>query len=191
MKRFTKIASLFALSLFVLALPSIASAQWRDRNGNDDDYYGRNDDRYNRNGNYNNRNIRGTVMSLRNRARNFERRLDRVDDRRNDNWGRRGNQVDDLQRLADRFVNATDDLANSFGRGRDMGNSRDEARRVLDIGGQIENILYRSRNAGYASNDWSQISNDLRTIASAYGLNYNRNRSGGNWRNNVPFPLPF
>jgi hypothetical protein len=197
MKGFTRFASIFALALVVLALPAVASAQWRDRD-RDDDYYGRNDDNY-RNGRYN-RNIRATIMNLKNRARNFERRLDRIDDRRddrygnNDRWGR-GNRIGDLEQLADRFARATDDLADEYGNGRNMNNSRDEARRVLDIGSQIENIMYRSgggrRNGG---NEWNQISNDLRILADAYGMgSYNnggRNRSG-DWRNRVPFPLPF
>jgi hypothetical protein len=202
MKRFTGIASIFALALFVLALPSVSNAQRRDRD-RDDDYYGRNrnDDDYYRNGNYG-RNIRGTVESLKNRARNFERQTDRIDDRYNDRdrWGnnRRGNNnYDNLEELADRFARATNDLADAYGRGRNMNNSRDEARRVLDIGSQIENVLYRSGSGrrGGGVNQWNQISRDLRIIADAYGLNYyngGRNRNGsGDWRNRVPFPLPF
>ena len=143
MKRFTKMASIFALALFVLALPSVASAQWRDRDRDrDDDYYGRDDD-YNRNGRYGNRNIRGTIESLKNRARNFERRTDRMDDRDDDRYNRRV-RYDNLEELADRFARATDDLADAYGRGRNMNNSRDEARRVLDIGSQIENVMYRN-----------------------------------------------
>lgn len=191
MKRFTKVASIFVLTLAVLALPAIASAQYRDRDRDDDDY-GRNDDY--RNGR-NNRNIRGTVQSLRNRARNFEKRLDRIDDRRDDRYGRR-NRYDNLEQLADRFARATDDLADEYGNGRNMNNSRDEARRVLDIGSQIESVLYSSRANRNVLNDWGHISNDLRVISSAYGLRYNngnrnnRNRSG-DWRGRVPFPLPF
>lgn len=199
MTRFTKLASIFALALIVLALPSMSSAQRRDRDRDDDDYYGRNrnDDDYYGNSRYN-RNIRGTIESLRNRARNFERRTDRMDNNRNnDRWGRNNNRYDNLEQLADRFARATDDLADAYGRGRNMNNSRDEARRVLDIGYQIENVMY----GGYGSNrrnsggDWNQISRDLRIISDAYGLGYNnggRNRSGsGDWRNRVPFPLPF
>ncbi|HUR97187.1 MAG TPA: hypothetical protein VMZ26_03860 [Pyrinomonadaceae bacterium] len=194
MKGFTKIASIFALALMVLALPSIGSAQRRDRD-RDDDYYGRNDDDYYRNGGYNNnRNIRGTVESLRNRARNFERRIDRIDDRYdNGRYGRNNNRYDNLEELSDRFSRATDDLADAYGRGRNMNNSRDEARRVLDIGSQIERALYNSRGNRNAAGEWNQISRDLRIIANAYNLNYSnggRNQNG-DWRNRVPFPLPF
>lgn len=198
MKRFTQIASIFALALVVLALPSIASAQYRDRD-RDDDYYGRNrnDDYYGNNG-YG-RNIRGTIQSLRSHARNFERRIDRIDDRNdrygNDRYGRNNNRYDNLEELSDRFSRAADDLADAYGRGRNMNNSRDEARRVVDIGSQIENILYRSRGNRNGSGEWNQISRDLRIIADAYNLGYyngNRNRNGsGDWRNRVPFPLPF
>ena len=180
MKRFTNLASVFALALAVLILPAVASAQWGN-NRNDDDYY--------RTGSYN-RNIRGTIQNLKNRARNFERRLDRVDD--NDRWGNNNRRIDNLQQLADRFVRATDDLADEYGNGRDMRNSRDEARRVLDIGSQIEHQLYNSRSNRNAGNDWDRISYDLRALANAYGLNYNNGRNrNGNWRDRVPYPLPF
>jgi hypothetical protein len=190
MKRFTKLASIFALALVVLALPAIASAQWRDRD-RDDDRYGRNDDDYYRNSRYN-RNIRGTIQNLRNRARNFERRIDRIDDRRDDRYGRR-DRFDNLEELADRFARATNDLAGEYGNGRNMNNSRDEARRVLDIGSQIDSLMYNTRSNRNGANEWNQISYDLRILADAYGLNYrggSRNRSG-DWRNRVPFPLPF
>lgn len=199
MKRFTKIASIFALAFVVLALPSLASAQRRDRDYRNDDYYGRNnrnDDDYYGNNRYN-RNIRGTIQNLKNRARNFERRLDRVDDRNEGRWNGRNNNIDTLEQLADRFARATNDLADEYGNGRNMNESRDEARRVLDIGSQIENAMYRSRSNRNISNDWNQISYDLRVLADTYGLNYNngnrnRNRNGsGDWRNRVPFPLPF
>lgn len=196
MKRFKNIASIFALALVVLALPAISSAQRRDRD-RDDDNYNRKDDRYSRNhddyrNGGNNRNLRGKIESLRNRARNFERRTDRIDDRHDDRYNRRVRH-DNLEELADRFARATDDLADAYGRGRDMNNSRDEARRVLDIGSQIESILYSGRSNRNALGQWNQISRDLRIIANAYGLNYNtgnRNRNG-DWRSRVPFPLPF
>ncbi len=199
MKELTKIATMIALALVVLALPSITSAQYRDRD-RDDDRYGRNDDRYGRNNdNYGNsrynRNIRGTIENLKNRARVFESRLDRVDDRRNDRYGRNNNRYDNLEQLSDRFANATKDLARAYGNGRNMNNSRDEARRVLDIGSQIDNALRNSRTNRNAVGEWNQISYDLRVLADAYRLNYsngNRNRNGsGDWRNRIPFPLPF
>ncbi len=199
MKRFINLASILALSLLVLALPLVASAQWRDR---DDDYYGNNNGRYNRN-------IRGTIQNLKNRARNFERRTDRINDRRDDRYGRRDDRYDrddrygrhdrieELENLADSFSRATADLEDEYGNGRDMNNSRDEARRVLDIGSRIDSIMSRSGGGRNASNEWGQIRYDLQTLANEYGLDFNnRNRNSrrngsGDWRNRVPFPLPF
>jgi hypothetical protein len=172
---------------------AVASAQWRNGNGNGN---GNNDDYY-RNGSYN-RNLRGTIQNLKNRARNFERRLDkgRRPPRQRPGWGNNNNnrRFDSLEQLADRFARATNDLANEYGNGRDLNGSRNEARRVLDIGSQIDNILYRSRSGNrQVSNEWDKISYDLRVLAETYGLNYrNGNQNGsGNWRNRVPFPLPF
>lgn len=204
-------------SLVVLALPSVASAQWRDRDRDDD--YDRNGS-YNRNGGYGNgsynRNLRGTIQNLKNRARNFERTTNRVEDRRDDRddrWGNRnggyGNSrnggwygngnVGRIEDLADSFKRATDDLADAYGNGRNLRNSEDEARRVLDIGNQIDQELRNIRGGQQLGREWNMIRRDLDAIASVYGYgnrNNNRNRNGtynrnGDWRNRIPFPLPF
>ena len=192
MNRITRFFTVAAFALMILALPTVASAQWggRDR---DDDYYG--------NGRYN-RNIRGTLQSLKNRARNFEqvtnRAEDRRDDRRNDaGWGgiwngngnRRGGNVGRLEDLADRFRRATDDLADSYGNGRNLNGSRDEARRVLDIGNQIENELRNLRGGRNLDRQWGQIRSDLNVIASVYGGNYGNGNRNSDWRNRIPFPF--
>ena len=64
---------------------------------------------------------------------------------------------------------------------------------MIDIGSQIENALYRSRGNRNAAGEWSRISSDLRVLSDAYGLgNYNGSRNRNtDWRNRVPFPLPF
>jgi hypothetical protein len=190
MNRITRFFTVAAFALMILALPTVASAQWGGRDRDDD--YG--------NGRYN-RNIRGTLQSLKNRARNFEqatnRAEDRRDDRRNDRddarWGgiwngngRNGN-VGRIEDLADRFRRATDDLADSYGNGRNLNGSRDEARRVLDIGNQIENELRNLRGGRNLDRQWSQIRSDLNVIASVYGGNYNNRNS--DWRNRIPFPF--
>ena len=197
MNRITRFFTVAAFALMILALPTVASAQWggRDR---DDDYYG--------NGRYN-RNIRGTLQSLRNKARNFENQTNRVEDRRDDRrndrdddrWGgiwngngnrnRRGGNIGRIEDLADRFRRATDDLADEYGNGRNLNGSRDEARRVLDIGSQIENELRNLRGGRGLDRQWSQIRHDLNVIADVYGGNYgNRNRNS-DWRNRIPFPF--
>jgi hypothetical protein len=195
MKHIKSLVAITAFSLVVLALPSVASAQYYPNGGYGG--YG--------NGSYN-RNIRGTVQNLKNRARNFERTTNRVEDRndRNDRWGDRddrwGNRnggyygsgnIGRLEDLADRFKRATDDLADEYGNGRNLNNSREEARRVLDIGNQIEQELSRTRRGNNnLYREWNMIRHDLNTLSQVYGYGYNRNRNG-NWRNNIPFPLPF
>ena len=187
MNRIKNLIAISAFSLLILGLPAIASAQWRDR---DDDYYGNN---------RNNRNIQATVKNLKNRARNFERRVDRYDDRNDDRWGnnRNRNYGDNLDQLANRFKDATNDLENSYGRGRNLNNSADEARRVVDLARQIDQALYNTRGDRGVENEWSQIRSDVRMIADVYGFNYNdRNRNNRNnrnstWRDRIPFPLPY
>ena len=189
MNRIKGAISLFAFALVLLALPAAASAQWGGRNS--DPYYG--------NGRYNN--IRGTVESLRNRARSFARDVDRIDDRRDDRqndrdrWGNRNDRFDDLDRLSAQFADAAGDLRNAYGNGRNMNNSADEARRVLQIGAQIDNVIgnRNRRGGGRGGNqvfgEWNQIRQDLRIIADAY--NYRNSGGNGSWRNRLPFPLPF
>jgi hypothetical protein len=187
MNRVRNIISLSTFALVMIALPTIASAQWNGGYGG-----------YGNNGRYNS-NIRGTVESLRNRARNFARNVDRIDDRRDDRqggWGNnnRSDRFDQLDTVAERFARATENLRNEYGRGRNLDNSRDEAQRVLELGSQIDQIIYNGRrrnNNNRVAGDWNQIRNDLRIIADAYGNgNYNGGRNG-NWRDRMPFPLPF
>ena len=182
MNRFRNLLGVFAFSLLILGLPSLASAQWRD----DDDYNrnNRNGD-YRNNRNYNRGNLRSVINRLANRAESFERQLDReLDNSRYDNRRRE----DQINRLANDFTRAAERLEDEFDGGRNMNDSYDEAQRVLNLGRQLENARSRSRMGGYARNDWNSIRQDLNTIANAYGYN-NRNRRGGNinWRDILPF----
>lgn len=190
MKRIKSFLAIGAFSLAVLALPTIATAQWQGQNQNDG-YWAGNGGRYG--------NIRGTVQSLQNRARNFDRQVSRTDNRRddrsNDRWGRdRNDRFDSLDRLATQFKNAAENLADEYSRGRNMNNSRDEAQRVLSIGSQIDQMMYgmrnnRNNNRADLDGQWRQIDGDLRTIARAYGLGY-QSRNGGIF-NQTGYPRPF
>lgn len=192
MNRITKSFAVGAFALMILALPTVASAQWggRDR---DDDYY--------RNGRYN-RNIRGTLQSLAGKARAFENQTNRAEDRRDDRddrwgniggiWGNNRNRRGDygrLEDLADRFRKATDDLADEYGNGRNLNNSRDEARRVLDIGNQIENEMRNLRGGRNLERQWSNIRRDLNVVADVYGGYYGNGNRNSDWRNRFPFPF--
>ena len=180
MNRFKNLFAVFAFSLLVLALPTIASAQWRDRDRDDDDYY-------NRNGRYN-RNLEATVRNLKNRSREFARRLDRELDR--SRYDRR-NREDRLNDLAEDFRNATARLDDEYdGRRGDYRDSENEARRVLQVGQQLGNALYRSRLGYNVQNDWNRIQQDLDILARAYGYNNRSNRNrNDDWRNRLPFPF--
>ena len=188
MKRIRSFIAIGAFSLAVIALPVVASAQWQNQ---DNGYWS---------GNSRNSNIRGTVQSLQNKARNFDRQVSRMDDRRDDrSYDRSGrdryDRFDSLDRLASQFKNAAQNLADEYGRGRNMNSSRDEAQRVLNIGSQIDQMMYgmrnnRNNNRADLDSQWRQIDGDLRTIARAYGLNY-QSRTGGGIFDRTGFPRPF
>lgn len=173
MNRIKNLIGIAVFSLMVLALPSVASAQWRDR----DD--GRND----RNGGYNTGyygNIRQNIQNIRNRAKTFERLANRYDDRNDDRWGRNnGNYSNNLNAMARSFRSAIEDLFRAYNNGRNQDRSDEQARRVLDIGSQISQELYRSRSGNNLRYEWNEINNDLDVIAAAYGYNNN-----GRYRNN-------
>ena len=181
MKHLRSLIAVSAFALVFMALPSIASAQF-GRNGG---VFG--------NSQYNN--LRGTILSLQNRARSLDRQVNIVDnrrDRREDRYGRndRNDRFDSLDRLATQFKNAVENLADEYGRGRNMNTSRDEAQRVLGIGSQMDSVIDSARrgrntNLGNVQSDWNQIERDLNTIARAYGLRY-QNQNGG-WRDRLPF----
>lgn len=206
-----RIVAVGAFSMLALVLPAAVSAQW---GGYGNGPYGNGNGRYG-NGNYGG-NIRGTLENLKNRAKDFEsatnRASDRGDDRwgnnRNGGWGNRGGygnyggygnngSVDRIEDLADSFKKATDKLLDSYGRGRDLSGSENEARRVMDIANQIDGQIYNLRDRNL-QNQWNQIRYDLNVVANTYGYggynnnngNGNRNRNG-NWRSRIPFPLPF
>src|SRR5690348_1170094 len=118
MTRFKNLVAVFAFALLVFALPTIASAQWRDRDRDDGSY---------------NRNLEGTIKNLKNRSKEFARRLDRELDRGRYDNSRREDRLNDL---ADDFRRAAERLDNEYdGRG-DYRRSEDEARRVIQLGQQ-------------------------------------------------------
>jgi hypothetical protein len=50
-----------------------------------------------------------------------------------------------------------------------------EARRLIQLGAQIDRFISRNRLDARSSSDWSQIRQDLRLIADAYGFSINGN----------------
>ncbi len=207
MNRIKGWVAISAFSLLILGLPAIASAQWGGygNGGYGNGGYG--------NGGYGNNgygyNIKSSVKNLKDRAKRFENEVDRYDNNNGrynrggyGGYGGYGNYSGNLERLANQFKDATDRLEDVYGNGRNMNNSADEARRVLDIASAIDREMYNARGNGSLQNQWNSMRGDLNTIANAYGYNggYNNNRypgnnrnnrRNGNWRNNFPFPLPF
>ncbi|MGD9562691.1 MAG: hypothetical protein AB7F88_11940 [Pyrinomonadaceae bacterium] len=202
MNKIKGLVAVSAFSLLLLGLPAVASAQWNGGYGGNGRYGG-----YGNNRGYN-RNIKSTVKNLKERAERFEKAVDRRDDDdrygrgRYGNWGgnRNGNYGRDLEDLADQFADATDDFEDAYGNGRNLDNSADEARRVLDIASAIDREIYnRGGRRGGLQGQWNSISRDLDIIADTYygyNGNYRNNRNNrrnrnGDWRNNIPFPFPF
>ncbi len=184
-----------ALSIMVLILPAIASAQYGGGYGNG----GYNNGQYGNNGYYTN--IKSTVRDLKDRSKDLKKEIERLDDRRNNGgwnnggWNNGGygnggynNNVDfrSLRHLADQFRKAADKLEDRYDDGRDQYKSTNEARRVLELGDQLGREIRRSRLNGYLQN-WNQINNDLRVIANAYnGRNnggWNNGNGNGGWNN--------
>lgn len=188
MNRIKNLIGIFAFALLILSLPTIASAQYRNDRNDDDGYY--------RNGR-NNRNLQATVRNLKNRSKQFERQIDRELDRsRYDDR----NREDRINQLAGDFADAARRLDDEYDNQRDYNNSYDEAQRVLQLGNQLDRAISRARLGGNVQNDWYRIRQDLDALANAYNYNNNnrnnrnnRNRRGnnGDWRNSIPFPLPF
>lgn len=198
MKKIKGLLAISAFSLLILGLPAIASAQW-----NGGGYGGYGNGGYG-NGGYGNRNIKSSVKNLKNRAERFEDAVDRYDD--DDRYSRRGGYGGygnyggggNIESLANQFKDATDDLEDAYGNGRDLSNSADEARRVLDLASAIDREIYNSRGRGNMQGLWNSMRQDLNAIASVYGYNNgypnrnnrnNRNRNGG--RRSIQLPFPF
>jgi len=211
MKNIRTYISIAAFSFLVMGLPAIASAQWGGYpNGNN----------YPNNGGYGNNNGYGNaqyaVRDLKQRAKSFERQTDNNGNysnnggwgnnnggwgNNNGGWGNnRNNNGSSIEDLADDFSKAASRLEDKYGRGRNLNNSYNEAQRVLQLGSQLDRELRRMRSSNNLRNEWNQIDNDLRIIASEYNISYNSGRNGGwgngggrgNGRgNNMPSWWPF
>jgi hypothetical protein len=189
MRNFKSILTTFGFALLLLALPTLASAQWRD---DDDDNYGRN----NRN-DY--RYLEQTIKRVKQDSKNFERQVER--DRYN-NY---------LENLAENFKEAADDLEDEFNR-RNLNRSYDEAQQLVRAAEQIDRELGNNNRRGnnngnydnYVYNQWKNIQRDIKQIADAYNIRYKTNngwwnrggRGNGNGNGRIKdkiknFPLPF
>lgn len=172
MNRTRFLVKLFAYSLLLLGLPTLASAQWN----RDDDYYRNN----RRSDNYDTRYVVDAARRVKNNSRSFRRALDRALDHSRYDDSRREDRINDV---AKDFANAADRLEDRIGRGRNLNNSSAEARELLQLAAQIDRVMGRNSFDYQAENEWSQMRGDLQTIANAYGYSFN-NRNNGGWNNN-------
>lgn len=182
-KRISFIFSFLAVALFLLSLPVIASAQSNRDNGR---WGRRNDDR---NYGYNRGALKEAIRRVEKQSDRFKDYLDDALDRSRAN----GSDIEDrLNDLADRFQDAADDLKDEFNDGRNLNRSANEARRLLQLGNEIDRFMSRARLDGRTESTWNQIRRDLNIISDAYGFGYGdfdnddyyNNRGNGNGRGN-------
>lgn len=164
--RLKLIPTLIAAAIVALCLPIMASAQggydpWWNR---DRDYRrDRRDDDYR----YGYRTLRDSIRRVRDRSDDFRDHLDSALDRSRIDDTRREDRINEIAR---EFERAAHRLDNRFDNGRDLSRSADEARRLLEIGARIDQLMARARfRDGRVQSDWAQIRQDLRVIANAYG----------------------
>lgn len=181
--------SLGALSLLVLGIPAIASAQYGgyDPYGRNDRDRRQNDPYYGRSGNYGN--MSGVVRSLKDRTRDFVRQLDRDLDRSRMNGTRREDQINEQAKRFRDAVNRINSSNNNWGR-RD-----NNIERALQMGSQLDRSISRVRLSYQSQALWQSISRDLQMLGNGYGYdtrNNRGNRGGGGWNNGrMPSWWPF
>ena len=161
--------SIFAAAIMALCLPALAAAQ----GGYGYPDYGRN--RNGNNGRYDERYLRDSIHRLDRLAKDFERDLDRALDRSRVDGTR---QEDRINAQGDDFRRAVSNLKSSYGNGRDLNRSRDEAQRVLQEAQQFDRIGRLRGVDNRVASEWSQIQRELRIISAAYGLGYGYNNGG-------------
>lgn len=173
------ILTVVATALLALCLPVLASAQGSYGRGRNDGYYGR-DERY-----YS-RTLRDAARRVSDRSRDFQRHIDEALDRSRYDDTRREDRINEIARD---FRNAAGDFRDEIGDGRNINRGADEAQRLLQLAARIDRFVGRTRFNSRAASDWSQIRQDLRVIADAYGFRLNSN--GGydrdNRRGNAPW----
>lgn len=185
-----KTFTLAALSIAMLAMvPSAASAQWGIFGGSG-----------NYNGNYGyDRSSRAMVVNLKNRSREFARRLDRELDRsRYDNsW-----EEDRLNEMAGDFYRAADELEDNWGNGRISYRTDGYLRRVLTQGRILDRELSRFRLSRSLESDWSRIREDLSRLGNTFivygqdsqgdrGGRRDRDEKNDNQGRKKGYPFPF
>lgn len=175
MRKRDLIKSIIVAALFALCLPAVAAAQgtydpWgrpdyrrdrdyrRDGDSNYEDY-----DRYDR---YDRRYLRDAIRRLDRLSSQFQHDLDRAADRSGEEDTRHEHHMNADAR---EFHRAVRDLKDSFDDGRDLGRSQGAAQVVLDTGAHLERVARHHFYDDRLDSEWSEIRQNLRVIADAYG----------------------
>jgi hypothetical protein len=177
--RRTIFLTIIATALLALCLPALAAAQGTYDPYGRPDYRRNRDDNYGRSGRYNRDDVRDSIRRLDNLSGDFERDFDRALDHSRVDGTRREDRVNSE---AKDFRRAVKDLKSRFGDGRDLNRSVNEAQRVLQLGSNVSRVVRRLGDDRTYS-EWSQINNELRFIANAYGISFNGYDDGGYYGN--------
>lgn len=138
----------------------------RDRRRDDDWGRGRRDGRLN---DYERRQLREAARRISNRSHDLQRDVDRLLDQSRHDGTRREDRVNNEVR---RFREAADRFRDRAGDSDNLNRSADEARQLLSEAERVGNFLRRLRVDNRTQNDWSQIRQDLRTVANIYGFRF-------------------
>ena len=145
----------------------------RDRRRDADWGRGRRDGRLN---DYERRQLREAARRISSRSHDLQRDVDRLLDQSRHDGTRRedrvNNEVRRFREVADRFRDRAGDSDN-------LNRSADEARQLLSEAERVGNFLRRLRMDNRTQNDWSQIRQDLRTVANIYGFRFRDFDGGG------------
>ena len=177
MRRHVSIFTLTAIAFGLLAAPSIASAQWGrpDRDG------------------YHERNLHAVIFNLRNRSRDFARRVESEMNRRQFGDRRTSGRIAGAARS---FRNSADDLHDDW---RDRRAERLEQRvnRVLDQGFDLDRIVAITGMSDGVQREWLLIRRELGALERHYaGYVRNsrrdeRNSRNDTWGRNSRYRFPF
>jgi hypothetical protein len=159
---------LMATALLMLAIPVVASAQIRVYERDPYDRYNR--DPYNRYDRDDQRDARQAIRVLENSSARLQGDL-------NINSGRRvlglfwvrdnnGAAVDQVRN----FRMALRDLRVALNQGRNMRDSENEARNVINLGLQLDRYLRLRTGSTYVDADLSELRSGLNTLADAYDM---------------------
>jgi hypothetical protein len=162
--------SVFAAGLLALCLPVAAAAQG-GRWGRDRDNRDNRNDRY---GRYDRNHVRDSIRRLDGLSKTFQKDLDWTLDHSREDGSR---HEDRLNENAKDFRRAVQDLKRSFGDGRDLNRSANEAQRVFEAARRVQSTTSHHFYEGRLASDWAQIRQELRVIGDAYG---NRGGDYGN-----------